>query len=560
MYFANQNLTSMKNIITLCLVLLSLSATAYDFSLQCSSGQILCYNILSGTDHTVEVTYGEFVYGHIDIPETVSYEGETYTVVKIGERAFEGRAVHGVTIPCKITEIGTRAFSESGINEPLHIPDNVTKLGDYAFSECISMTGPLVLSSSLTEIGDHCFASCHEVTGTLSIPQNVTKIGSHAFYSCYGLTGDLVIPNSVTEIGSSAFCGCHGMLGPLVLGNHVETIGNSAFAGCGGLSGALIFPETLKSIGSYAFGFCRGFTGDLVIPDSVEVINSHAFENCSGFTGNLILGKSLKIIGEDAFWACSINGSLTIPDSVLEIGKTAFCSTRLDGVLTIGSSVSTIGECAFDGCNRFAEVNFRSLLPPQMGYAVFYMPQNCPCHIPCDADLSAYRAVLYQYFENISNGDFLSGSLSVETNDSNGGEANIVVSPSCANAGQVILQAEPADGFVFSCWERFDNQNDEWTSVSENPEYQFILEGYVRIRACFTQIQQIEEQIAETLSVFPNPSCGKITICCNGIVMVYNVLGQIIGRYEVDESLNLTLKEGLYFLKCGNEIQKVIVK
>ena len=87
------------------------TALAYDFQ----SGD-LYYNITSDT--TVEVTYqrhwGATNYQGLTtaiIPETVTYNGTTYSVTSIGERAFEYcSSLTSVTIPNSVTSIGYSAF------------------------------------------------------------------------------------------------------------------------------------------------------------------------------------------------------------------------------------------------------------------------------------------------------------------------------------------------------------------------------------------------------------------------------------------------------------------
>ena len=74
------------------LLLGSITVNAYDFEVDG-----IYYNVKSSSELTVEVTYEKnegYTYsspysGIITLPETVIYDGNTYRVSSIGERAFE---------------------------------------------------------------------------------------------------------------------------------------------------------------------------------------------------------------------------------------------------------------------------------------------------------------------------------------------------------------------------------------------------------------------------------------------------------------------------------------
>ena len=113
--------------------------------------------------------------------------------------------ITSVTIPNYVTIIGSYAFSNCGSLTSIEIPNSVTIIGSYAFKSCDGLTS-IEIPNSVTSIGMYAFAYCDNLTSIL-IPNSVTSIGEVAFYDCDSLTS-IEMPNSVTSIGSSAFHNC----------------------------------------------------------------------------------------------------------------------------------------------------------------------------------------------------------------------------------------------------------------------------------------------------------------------------------------------------------------
>jgi hypothetical protein len=114
------------------------------------------------------------------------------------------------------------------------IPNNVTNIGDWAFSDCASLTGVTLLNSA-TSIGDYAFNGCNRLT-TMTLGESVTSIGLAAFFGCYNLAS-ANIPDSVTNIGIEAFYGCESMTN-LTIPSSVTSIGEEAFQNCLNLTSA----------------------------------------------------------------------------------------------------------------------------------------------------------------------------------------------------------------------------------------------------------------------------------------------------------------------------------
>ena len=405
------------------------------------------YYNLDPTVKEAEVTsHPQRMYsGTIVIPISVEYNGVTYDVISIGNGAFaDCRNLTSITIPNCIKTIKGGAFYNCYRLRTITIPSSVTTIGNQAFSGCSGLDRIIVeIGNSTYDSRNNCNAIINTTTNELIagcrktiIPDNVTSIGDYAFSGC-GLTA-ITIPNCVISIGNSAFSGCS--LTSITIPNNVTSIGRGAFQSCRSLSSvdisnsvtsiedqtfydcnslvSVTIPNSVSSIGDSAFGYCSSLTS-ITIPNSVTSISSSAFKGTAWFSNqpdglvyagkiayyykgtmpentSIVFDDGTIAIADDLFSGCNNLISVIIPNSVISIGQNSFkyCSGLTSAIignsvtsigdmafyycknlesLIIGNSVRSIERHAFDGCEKLTSITFPSSLQ-KIGGSTF---QNC---------------------------------------------------------------------------------------------------------------------------------------------------------------------------------------
>ena len=319
-----------------------------------------------------------------------------------------------------VKKISSYAFADCDKVTTVQIGDDITEIGDYAFSGCTSLekvifagtmakwkevqigVGNDILNNieiictdgsintkdeNLIIASGECGSNGANVIWILNKSGNleISGTGSMKDYSnnttapWYKRKGDIksvTINRGVINVGSFAFFECYAIK-DVSIANTVTSIDSAAFLGCGEISN-INLPDSITTIGNGAFACCDSLSHftvpsrvtniedqvfvkcialkSIVIPDSVTRIGKLTFQGCWSLT-NVQIPASVIIIDESAFEGCSGIEKFTIPDGVTNIGSYAFLNCKNLTSITIPSSVKKIDAYAFDYCG-LTSVNY----------------------------------------------------------------------------------------------------------------------------------------------------------------------------------------------------------
>ncbi|MGN0474524.1 MAG: leucine-rich repeat protein [Acutalibacteraceae bacterium] len=232
------------------------------------------------------------------------------SVTEIGKYAFfDCKALSSITIPDIVNKIGASAFAHCSSLTSINIPDSVTEIGSGVFYNCGSLTSINISDNNKNyAVKDNALFDKNMTViiwcaanknGTYVVPSSVTKIEEFAFDGCSSLTS-ITIPHSVTEIGQYAFAECTS-LSSITISDSVTHIGEFAFSNCGSLK-AITIPNSVSKIDSFTFSGCESLKA-ITIPDGVTEIGRFAFSECGSLKA-ITIPESVTEIGENAFSGC----------------------------------------------------------------------------------------------------------------------------------------------------------------------------------------------------------------------------------------------------------------
>ena len=162
-------------------------------------------------NHTAVVTFAEENslanyegMQSVIVPETVEYDGETYTVTGIGDEAFNNCwGLKAVSLPSTLQSIGKLAFGYCTSLRSVTIPEEVTIVDNEAFTGCSALAS-VTIGGSVETIGDYAFFGCTGLA-SLHVPESVKTIGENAFMGIHWINEVHAKASEPAEAPVSAF-------------------------------------------------------------------------------------------------------------------------------------------------------------------------------------------------------------------------------------------------------------------------------------------------------------------------------------------------------------------
>ena len=390
--------------------------------------------------------------GNIVIPTSVVYNSNTYTVIGIGERAFDScSGLTAITIPNGITQIGDFAFTDCTSLTSVTIPESVTTLGyGGTFQRCTNLR-------SVQWNAVSCELKANSPGNHYSPFQNLDNLTSFTFGEqvrvipeslCIGMTGltSVTIPEGVASLG---------------LGGTFQHCTNLKSVQWNAIRCTVL--ENEKGDGSFYPPF-------------------HNLDNIKSFT----FGEKVEVISASVCFGLSGLTSITIPETVTAIERIAFRQCTGLTTIRIPSGVTRMGVRVFADCTGLTSITCEALVPPTLDETAFLnVNRAIPLYVHCPSAKAYKAAEQWNEFQigcesltaTIAQDCSLNGTNYATSHPLPDTEYTLTLkADGCATPNTYVcydgqdaeLTAVPQEGYSFKQWDDGNTDNPRYISVTGN--------------------------------------------------------------------------------------------
>ena len=303
--------------------------------------------------------------GRVRVPDTL----DGATVTAIGNGAFAERDdLEVLILPDTVTDFGIGILEGTpltALRTPFPTGEGQGFLGYLWGAETYRSNNSEALRTlvclelrRVASLPDHALFDCNDLVA-VRLPDEMTTVGDYAFSQCARLCS--INTENLIVIGAHTFDSCSA-LRSLTFGNLLETIGFAALRDCNGL-----IELTLPFIGGtreentylgYLFGattpaFSQGFYSPylcrVTLTDGCTVLPDFALFECRSLQ-TIVLPETLTAIGARALSGCTALKKLSLPTACKTIGDAACAGcTRLETLENVSFGNISVGTNAFLG-------------------------------------------------------------------------------------------------------------------------------------------------------------------------------------------------------------------
>lgn len=311
--------------------------------------------------------------------------GEGTEVIHRG--LFAGSGLKSVTLPDTVTKIDIYAFSNCEQLEKVELSAKLSSIGAYAFGGSTKLK-EVKIPDTISEIGKGTFKNCTALETVyipsallnLNVPYDSNSGKTQGIFSGCSNIRNVVFEDSVNTIPAGLFGGSG--LKSIVIPDTVKTIGEYAFANCESLA-TVELPENLETMGKYAFSYDAKLRS-VSFPDSIKEVGVRAFENCTALASAYIPAEmeyatinyendSSNCKGWGIFNGCPNLKNVEFEEGTDNIHSGLFAGSGLKAIV-IPDTVKRIGLYAFSNCEDLKTVQLPEKLEEICGYAF----SSCP--------------------------------------------------------------------------------------------------------------------------------------------------------------------------------------